>query len=173
MVWWLLAFVCLIVAMVVIVARTESLSAEHKRLLTQYKMLDQETVQCQQFTYELAEEFSQCLLLQLNSARRMTRIAEEELRLFELSVQLIPLLCKEMSGRRLAFKPALQRALKMQADQELAELEALFSRHGRLLNGWQKQSFTGYLQMCQQMCLLVREFSHKEQLRPVSGAALV
>lgn len=172
MIWWLLAFVCLIVLMGIIVVRTESLSAEHKRLLVQYKMLDHDSNQQQQFTYELAEEFSQFLLLQLGSARRMTRISEEELHIFEVSVQLIPTLCKEMSSRHLAFKAALQRAIKLHADIELSDAEAVYTRHGRLVNGWQRQSFSGYLQMCQQMYLLVREFSHKEQLKPSAGAAL-
>ncbi|MFN6261934.1 MAG: hypothetical protein ACK4XG_03905 [Chromatiaceae bacterium] len=166
MVWWVLAFVCLIVLMVVMLVRTDSLASEHKRLLAQFRMLDQESSQVQQFTYELAEEFSQFLLLQLGSVRRMSRLAEEELYIFELAIQLIPTLCKEMSSRQLALKPALQRALKLHADLEFPAVEAVISKHGRLINGWQKQNFAGYLQMCQQMFLLAKEFSHKDIQKP-------
>jgi len=165
-VWWVLAFVCLIVLMVVMLVRTDSLASEHKRLLAQFRVLDQETSQFQQFTYELAEEFSQFLLLQLGGVRRLSRLPEDELLIFELSIQLIPTLCKEMSSRHLALKPALQRALKLHADIEFSAMEAVVSKHGRLINGWQKQSFVGYLQMCQQMYLLAKECSHKEVQRP-------
>lgn len=163
MIWWVLAIACLIVLMVVMIVRTDSLASEHKRLLVQFKMLDQESVQFQQITYELAEEFSQFLLLQLGAARRLSRMPEDELYQFEIAMQLIPTLCKEMSTRRLSFKAALQRALKLHADIELTVFEATISRHGRLIPGWQKQSFAGYLQMCQQMYLLTKEHSHKEQ----------
>jgi hypothetical protein len=162
-IWWVLAIACLIVLMVVMIVRTDSLASEHKRLLVQFKMLDQESVQFQQITYELAEEFSQFLLLQLGAARRFSRMPEDELYQFEIAIQLIPTLCKEMSGRRLSFKAALQRALKLHADIEIAAFEATIGRHGRLITGWQKQSFAGYLQMCQQMYLLTKEYSHKEQ----------
>ncbi len=162
-VWWVLAIACLIVLMVVMIARTDSLASEHKRLLVQFKMLDQESIQFQQVTYELAEEFSQFLLLQLGAARRFSRMPEEELYQFEIAMQLIPTLCKEMSGRRLSFKAALQRSLKLHADIEMAVFEATVGRHGRLIPGWQKQSFGGYLQMCQQMYLLTKEYAHKEQ----------
>lgn len=163
MIWWVLAIVCLIVLTIVMVVKTDSLASEHKRLLVQFKMLDQESVQFQQITYELAEEFSQFLLLQLGAARRFSRMPEDELYQFEVAMQLIPTLCKEISGRRLSFKAALQRALKLHADIELAAFEASVARHGRLIPGWQKQSFGGYLQMCQQMYLLTKEHSHKEQ----------
>lgn len=163
MIWWVLAIACLIVLMVVMLVRTDSLASEHKRLLVQYKMLDQESIQFQQITYELAEEFSQFLLLQLGAARRFSRMPEAEMYQFEIAIQLIPTLCKEISGRRLSFKAALQRALKLHADIEMADMEATIGRHGRLIPGWQKQSFGGYLQMCQQMYLLTKEYSHKEQ----------
>ncbi len=169
MVWWVLAFVCLIILMVVMLVRTESLTSEHKRLLAQFRVLDQESAQVQQFTYELAEEFSQFLLLQLGSVRRMSRLAEDELYMFELAIQLIPTLCKEMSSRHLALKPALQRALKLHADVEFSAVEAAIGKHGRLINGWQKQSFAGYLQMCQQMYLLAKEFSHKDVQKPMQA----
>ncbi len=163
MIWWVLAIACLIVLMVVMLVRTDSLASEHKRLLVQFKMLDQESVQFQQITYELAEEFSQFLLLQLGAARRFSRMSEDELYQFEIAMQLIPTLCKEMSARRLSFKAALQRALKLHADIEMTVFEATIGQHGRLITGWQKQSFAGYLQMCQQMYLLAKEYSHKEQ----------
>ncbi len=163
MIWWVLAIACLIVLTIVMVVKTDSLASEHKRLLVQFKMLDQESVQFQQITYELAEEFSQFLLLQLGAARRFSRMPEDELYQFEVAMQLIPTLCKEISGRRLSFKAALQRALKLHADIELAAFEASVARHSRLIPGWQKQSFGGYLQMCQQMYLLTKEHSHKEQ----------
>lgn len=163
MLWWILAIACLIVLIVVMVVRTDSLASEHKRLLVQFKMLEQESLQFEQITYELAEEFSQFLLLQLGAVRRLSRIPEDELYQFEIAIQLIPTLCKEISGRRLSFKAALQRAIKLHADIELTAFESTLSRHGRLIPGWQKQSFNGYLQMCQQMYLLTKEFSHKEQ----------
>ena len=45
--------------MVALLAKTDSLASEHKRLLGQFRTLDQENAQVQQFTFELAEEFSQ------------------------------------------------------------------------------------------------------------------
>ena len=86
---------------------------------------------------------------------------------------MIPTLCKDMSSRHLALKPALQRALKLHADLELSAVEAVVGKHGRLINGWQQQSFAGYLQMCQQMYLLTKEFSHKENLRTETTGAAV
>jgi len=172
-VWWVVAFVCLGILMVAVLVKTDNLASEHKRLLGQFRTLDQENSQVQQFTFELAEEFSQFLLLQLGSVRRMSRLAEDELLIFELAIQLIPTLCKEMSSRHLALKPALQRALKLHADIELNAVEAVVSKHGRLINGWQKQNFGGYLQMCQQMYLLAKECSHKENLRPITTGAVI
>lgn len=163
MVWWFLAVGCLVVLMVVMVVRTETLASEHKRLLTQFKMLDQESLKFQQITYEMAEEFSQFLLLQLGSVRRLSRLSDDELYQLEIAIQLIPTLCKEISGRGLSFKAALQRALKLHSDIELSTLEATIARHGRLIQGWQKQSFAGYLQICQQMYLLTKDHAHKEQ----------
>ncbi len=163
MIWWVLAIACLIVLMVVMVVKTDGLASEHKRLLVQFKMLEQESIQFQEISYELAEEFSQFLLLQLGAARRFSRMPEEELYQFEIATQLIPTLCKEISGRRLSFKAALQRALKLHADIELTAFETTVGRHGRLIPGCQKQTFAGYLQMCQQMYLLTKEHSHKEQ----------
>ncbi|MDZ7868387.1 MAG: hypothetical protein U5L02_04160 [Rheinheimera sp.] len=139
-------------------------------MLAQFRQLDQESSQVQQFTYELAEEFSQFLLLQLGNVRRMSRLTEDELYIFELAIQLIPTLCKEMSSRHLAIKPALQRALKLHADIEFSTVEAVIGKHGRLINGWQKQNFAGYLQMCQQMYLLAKEFSHKDVQKPTQAS---
>lgn len=170
--WWVIAVVCLMVLIVVMLVKTDSLASEHKRLLMQFKMLDQETVQFQQFTYELAEEFCQFLLLQLGAARRLSRLPEPELYQFEIAIQLIPTLCKEISSRRLGFKAAMQRALQLHCDIELAQLEATIARHGRLIPGWQKQSFSGYLQMCQQMYLLTKEYAHKEQFKPSMSEAV-
>ncbi len=146
------------------------MTSEYKQLLAQFRLLDQESSQVQQFTYELAEEFSQFLLLQLGSVRRMSRLAEDELYIFELAIQLIPTLCKEMSSRQLALQPALQRTLKLHADLEYSAVEAVIGKHGRLINGWQKQNFAGYLQMCQQMYLLAKEFSHKDVQRPTQAS---
>jgi hypothetical protein len=153
------------VLIVVMIVRTDSLASEHKRLLMQLKMLDQESIQFQQITYELAEEFSQFLLLQLGAVRRLSRVPEDELFQFEIAIQLIPTLCKEISLRRLSFKAALQRSLKLHSGIELESFAASVSRHGRLIPGWQKQNFGGYLQMSQQMCLLAKEYSDKEQIR--------
>ncbi len=165
MMWWIFAVIGLMALVVALVMRAESLAAEHKRLMVQLKIQDQDSAQFQQFTYELAEEFCQFMLLQLGAARRLSRIPPEDIQLFEHSIQLIPLLCKELAGRKLAFRPAIQRALKAQAELDVAQLDATANRYGRLINGWQQQNLVGYLQMCQQMCILTKEIAHKEHFK--------
>lgn len=163
--WWLLVFAMLAGLVILLYIRTEGLTREHKRLLVQHKMLEQDHRMVQQYTYELAEEFSQSLLQQLSQARRMSRVQPETLNTFETCLQAIPVICKELSSRQQTVAQALQRYLKMHTELTLAEAESEFTRHGRLVNYWQQQSFAGYLQMCQQMVSLAKEHAHKESFR--------
>jgi hypothetical protein len=169
--WWLLVFVVLAGLVILLYIRTEGLTREHKRLLVQHKMLEQDHRLMQQYTYELAEEFSQALLQQLSQARRMTRMQPDTLAVFEICLQAIPVMCKELSSRQQSVAQALQRFLKMHSELTLAQAESEFTRHGRLVNYWQQQSFAGYLQMCQQMVSLVRDNAHKESFRPTEAAS--
>lgn len=170
--WWLLVFAMLAGLVILLYIRTDGLTREHKRLLVQHKMLEQDHRMTQQYTYELAEEFSQSLLQQLSQARRMSRMQPETLNIFETCLQAIPVMCKELSGRQQSVAQALQRFLKMHTDMTLAQAESEFTRHGRLVNYWQQQSFAGYLQMCQQMVNLAREHAHKEHFRATETPAI-
>lgn len=150
---------------VVLVVKIDGLSKEHKRLLSQFKMRDQEASHVQQLTYELAEECCQMLLLQLGQERASTRLNPNEVLHIEQLCQAIPVICRELVLRPQPIAQALQRYCKKYNNDGYTELEVFIHRHGRLIPSWQKNSFAGYLQLCQTAVALVKEQSMKEPTR--------
>ncbi|MFN6972309.1 MAG: hypothetical protein ACK4NN_15685 [Rheinheimera sp.] len=153
---------------VVLVVKIDGLSKEHKRLLGQFKLREQETSHVQQLTYELAEECSQMLLLQLAQERAATRLNPNEITHIEQLCQAIPVICRELVLRPQPIKQALQRYCKKYYGDSFTELEVFIHRHGRLIPSWQKNSFAGYLQMCQAAVLLVKELTTKESTKEIT-----
>lgn len=147
---------------VILVVKIDGLSKEHKRLLSQFKLRDQETSHVQQLTYELAEECCQMLLLQLGQERNATRLSPTEVLNIEQLCQAIPVICRELVLRPQPIAQALQRYCKKYYAEGYNELEVFIHRHGRLIPPWQKNTFAGYLQLCQAAVLLVKEQSTKE-----------
>lgn len=154
---------------VVLVVKIDGLTKEHKRLLSQFKMRDQEASHVQQLTYELAEEFSQMLLLQLGQERQATRLNPAEVLHIEQLCSAIPTICRELVLRPQPIAQALQRYCKKYNADGYTELEVFIHRHGRLIPGWQKNSLAGYLQLCQTAVLLVKEQSIKEPVKPIKA----
>jgi hypothetical protein len=150
---------------VLLVVKIDGLSKEHKRLLSQFKLRDQEASHVQQLTYELAEEMSQMLLLQLDQERTTTRILPQEVTHIEQLCRAIPVICRELVLRPQPIPQALQRYCKKYYDGSYTEMEVFIHRHGRLIPSWQKNSFAGYLQLCQAAVLLVKEQSVKEPIK--------
>lgn len=147
---------------VVLVVKIDGLSKEHKRLLAQFKLRDIETSHVQQLTYELAEECSQMLLLQLGQERNATRLPPNEVLHIEHLCQAIPVICRELVLRPQPIAQALQRYCKKYNGDGYTELEVFIHRHGRLIPSWKKNSFAGYLQLCQAAVMLVKEQSMRE-----------
>lgn len=168
--WWIFGFAVLAAVIFLLCIRTEGLTREHKRLLVQHKMLEQDSVLLQQHTYELAEEFSQTLQQQLQQACRMTRLPPETLQIFEVCLRAVPSICKEVSCRQQTLQQAMYRYLQLHSELTLPQVDSEMNRHGRLVPYWQQQNFAGYLQLCQQMIVLVRENSHKEHFRQSESA---
>lgn len=166
---WLLALLALLGVVIFLYAKSESMAREHKRVLAQFRLADMDSQYIQQTTYELADALSLTLANQLQASRRLSRFDVRELELFELGIQALPFVCKEMLQRKQSLSSALQRACRQISEQDPAQLEALIERHGRLIQHWQRNDFVGYMQLCQQMVALTQEFSHKEQLRPVAN----
>jgi len=164
--WVFLGFVALLVVIVVLMVKIDALAREHKRFVVQCRLMESESSHVQHLTFEMAEEFSLNLQQQLQQARRATRVQEAELLLFELCIQSIPALCKELSLRPQGLAPAMTRLLKMNAVVEFSQLEACILRHGRLIPAWQRNNFAGYLQLCQQMVLLTKEHAIKDSRHP-------
>jgi len=150
---------------VLLVVKIDGLSKEHKRLLSQFKLRDQEASHVQQLTYELAEECSHMLLLQLDQERPTTRLSAHEVVHIEQLCRAIPVICRELVLRPQPIAQALQRYCKKYYADSYTELEVFIHRHGRLIPSWQKNSFAGYLQMCQAAVSLVRELSAKETVK--------
>jgi len=150
---------------VVLVVKIDGLTKEHKRLLSQFKLRDHEASHVQQLTYELAEECSQMLLLQLGQDRASTRLSPTELVHIEQLCQAIPVICRELVLRQQPIAQALQRYCKKYNGDGYLELEAFINLHGRLIPSWQKNSFAGYLQLCQMAVLLVKEQCIKEPIK--------
>jgi DNA repair exonuclease SbcCD ATPase subunit len=157
-------FFLIVVALVV---KIDGLTKEHKRLLSQFKMRDQEASHVQQLTYELAEECCQMLLLQLNQERAATRFNPTELAHIEQLCQAIPVICRELVLRPQPIAQALQRYCKKYNGDGYTELEVFINRHGRLISSWQKNTFAGYLQLCQAAVILVKELSSTESTKTV------
>lgn len=157
-------FFLIVVALVV---KIDGLTKEHKRLLSQFKMRDQEASHVQQLTYELAEECCQMLLLQLNHERAATRLNPGELAHIEQLCQAIPVICRELVLRPQPIAQALQRYCKKYNGDGYAELEVFINRHGRLISSWQKNTFAGYLQLCQAAVMLVKDLSSNESIKTV------
>jgi len=147
---------------VVLVVKIDGLGKEHKRLLSQFKLRDQEASHVQQLTYELAEECSQMLLLQLGQERTATRLNPGDMLHIEQLCQAIPVICRELVLRPQPIAQALQRYCKKYHGDGYTALEVFIHRHGRLIPSWQKNSFAGYLQLCQAAVTLVKEQSIKE-----------
>lgn len=166
--WSILAFLALLAIIVGLIIKTESLNKEYKRLVSQVRLSDIDNQQTQQTTYELADMLALTLAAQLQAARRLSRFDDKDLDMFEVCLQAIPYVCKEMSQRRPSLSVAFQRAVRQLTDIEPSAMEAFVTRHGRLVPAWQRNSFQGYLQLCQQIVLLVQEFSHKETFRGVN-----
>lgn len=150
---------------VVLVVQIDGLTKEHKRLLSQFKLRDHEASYVQQLTYELAEECSQMLLLQLGHERAATRLNPTEVAHIEQLCTAIPMICRELVLRPQPIAQALQRYCKKYNGDGYTELEVFIHRHGRLIPSWQKNSFAGYLQLCQAAVLLVKEQSIKEPIK--------
>lgn len=151
-----------VLIVVVLVVKIDGLGKEHKRLLSQFKLRDQEASHVQQLTYELAEECSQMLLLQLGQERTATRLNPNEVLLIEQLCQAIPVICRELVLRPQPIAQALQRYCKKYYPDGYSELETFINRQGRLIPSWQKNTFAGYLQLCQSGVALVKEQSIKE-----------
>lgn len=172
--WTLLIFIGFFVVVVLLVVKIDSLSKAHKRMVMEYKLRDQESSHLQHLTYELAEECSQILLQQLLTDKINSRLPPSEVHCIETLCQAIPAICKELVQKQLSVPQALQRYCKRNLALEYAELEVFINRHGRLIQGWQKNSFAGYLQLCQSGVMLVREQSYKDfgkTNRPLSEPA--
>ena len=150
---------------VVLVVKIDGVTKEHKRLLGQFKLRDQEASHVQQLTYELAEECSQMLLLQLGQECAATRLNPNEITHIEQLCQAIPVICRELVLRPQPIAQALQRYCKKYNGDGYTELEVFIHRHGRLIPSWQKNSFAGYLQMCQAAVTLVKELSVKDPIK--------
>lgn len=168
--WWMFGFAILAAVIFLLYIRTEGLTREHKRLLVQHKMLEQDSVLLQQHTYELAEELSQTLQQQLQQARRMTRLSAETLQIFEVCLRAVPAICKEVSCRQQSLQQAMHRYLQMHSELSLAQVDSEMNRHGRLVPYWQQRTFAAYLQLCQQLVLLVKDNAHKENFRQAESA---
>lgn len=166
-----LAFIGLFLVIVFLVIKIDGLTKEHKRLLSQFKLRDQENNHVQQLTYELAEECSQMLLHQLGQDRVMSRLPADEIHYIEQFCQAIPAICRDLVVRPQPVRQCLQRYCQKSAGMEMAAAEVFIQRHGRLITGWQKNSYSGYLQMCQSAVQLVRENSYKEPIKPVRAKA--
>ncbi|OBP13231.1 hypothetical protein A5320_19475 [Rheinheimera sp. SA_1] len=160
-----LVFIGFFLIVVVLVIKIDGLTKEHKRLLSQFKLRDQEASHVQQLTYELAEECCQMLLLQLGQERTSTRLNPNEVLHIEQLCQAIPVICRELVLRPQPIAQALQRYCKKYNSDGYTELEVFIHRHGRLIPSWQKNSFAGYLQLCQAAVALVKEQSVKESIK--------
>lgn len=163
--WSILAFLALLAVIVGLIIKTDSLGKDYKRLVSQARLSDIDNQQFQQTTYELAEMLSLTLAAQLQAARRLSRFDEKDLDMFEVCLQAIPYVCKEMLQRRPSLSAAFQRSVRQLTDIDPAAMAAFVTRHGRLVPAWQRNSLNGYLQLCQQIVLLVQEFSHKDIIR--------
>lgn len=163
--WSILAFLALLAVIVGLIIKTDSLGKDYKRLVSQARLSDMDNQQFQQTTYELAEMLSLTLAAQLQAARRLSRFDEKDLDMFEVCLQAIPYVCKEMLQRRPSLSAAFQRSVRQLTDIDPAAMETFVTRHGRLVPAWQRNSLNGYLQLCQQIVLLVQEFSHKDIIR--------
>lgn len=171
--WSILALLALLAVIVGLIIKTETLGKDYKRLQAQARIVDSDSQQVQQVTFELAETLALALTSQLHAARRMSRFDEKDLDLFELCLQAIPLVCKEMLIRRPSLTAAFQRSMRQLTDIDPALIEGLITRHGRLVQAWQRNSLPGYLQLCQQIVLLVQEYSHKDTLRATPDASVI
>ncbi len=169
--WTVLIFIGFFIVVVLLVIKIDTLSKEHRRLLSQFKLRDQESNHLQQFTYELAEECSQMLLAQLTAERHLTRLSPNDVQCLELLCQAVPTVCKDMVSRQQNVAQALQRYMKRHSEMEWGEMELFLKRHGRLIQCWQKNSYPGYLQMCQAGIQMAKEYSHRDNLRPVRAQA--
>jgi hypothetical protein len=147
---------------IILVVKIDGLSKEHKRLLSQFKLREHEASHVQQLTYELAEECSQMLLLQLGQESTSTRLSPNEVLQIERLCQAIPVICRELVLRPQPIAQALQRYCKKYHGDGYTELEMFINRHGRLISSWQKNSFAGYLQLCQAAVYMVKELSNRE-----------
>lgn len=171
--WTILALLALLAVIVGLIIKTETLGKDYKRIQAQARIIDSDSQQVQQVTFELAETLALTLTSQLHMARRMSRFDEKDLDLFELCLQAIPLVCKEMLNRRPSLSVAFQRSVRQLTDIDPALVEALITRHGRLVQAWQRNSLSGYLQLSQQIVLLVQEYSHKDSTRNAADAQLI
>ena len=155
----------LIVLSIYLLIRLDGINREHKRLYSHLKLRDQESTQIKHLTYELAEEFSQSLLWQLQQERRSTRLVQDDLQCIEQLCQAIPMICREMLLRPQSIAQALQRYCQKFAAVEYVKLEGFINKHGRLISGWQKNNMVGYLQICQAAVQLCREQSQQDYQR--------
>lgn len=171
--WTILALLALLAVIVGLIIKTETLGKDYKRIQAQARIIDSDCQQVQQVTFELAETLALTLTSQLHMARRMSRFDDKDLDLFELCLQAIPFVCKEMLNRRPSLSVAFQRSVRQLTDIDPALVEALITRHGRLVQAWQRNSLSGYLQLCQQVVLLVQEYSHKDSTRNAADAQTV
>lgn len=166
-----LIFIGFFVVLVVLVIKIDALNKDYHRLLSQFKLRDSESQHVQQLTYELAEETSQILLQQLQAERNLTRLSADDVRCIEVLCQAIPAVCKALVSRQQPISQALQRSLKRQPEVDWKQLEICINRHGRLIQCWQKNSFSGYLQLCQAGVTMLRENSQRDNLRPIRPQA--
>lgn len=158
----LLICIVFFIVVVMMIIKMDNLSKNHKRMVMEYKLREQESSHIQHLTYELAEECSQILLQQLLHDKNNSRLPASEIHCIETLCQAIPVICKELVQRQQSLPQALQRYCKRHPSVEYSELEVFINRHGRLIQAWQKNTFSGYLQSCQAGVLLVREQSYKE-----------
>lgn len=158
----LLICIVFFIVVVMMIIKMDNLSKNHKRMVMEYKLREQESSHIQHLTYELAEECSQILLQQLLHDKNNSRLPASEIHCIETLCQAIPVICKELVQRQQSLPQALQRYCKRHPSVEYSELEVFINRHGRLIQAWQKNTFSGYLQLCQAGVLLVREQSYKE-----------
>ncbi len=168
--WWLLAFIACFAVIMALVIKVDGLAKEHKRLLVQARLRDNESFQVQQLAVQLAQQYQELLLQQLNAARRLTRIPEAELRFIELICQAIPGINKELSRRQMPLVQAFRRYLQTQPEVDVAALEAFINQHGRLIPFWLKNNFEAYLQLAATAVQMVRDNSHKDFRAPVTAA---
>ena len=113
--WSILAFLALLAIIVGLIIKTESLNKEYKRLVSQVRLSDIDNQQTQQTIYELADMLALTLAAQLQAARRLSRFDDKDLDMFEVCLQAIPYVCKEMSQRRPSLSVAFQRAVRQLA----------------------------------------------------------